>query len=153
MIRSCGWKGKKIIGLDLAVTLLPFFIMEATNFTLDNDWLVTNHSLLQQAFENSLCAQWSSPKWTPSVLSQINSVWTPLLRVHELGLIWPPYMWKIECSWWGAFLGVPPGCLICKFDINLISSDRNGSTCKATFSPTGCYQTTIIVSTVKDPAG
>ena len=32
----------------------------------------------------------------------------PLLRVHEVGLIWPPYTWKIECSWWGTFLGVPP---------------------------------------------
>ena len=34
-----------------------FSFVEASNFTLDSDWLVTNHSLLLQVCDNTLCTQ------------------------------------------------------------------------------------------------
>ena len=82
LVKKLRWKEKKPstwfwFGCDF-ITI--FFFMEASNVTLDSDCIVTNHSTMRQVCDNPLCTQWSSPKWTPIALAQINSV----------GLIWPP---------------------------------------------------------------
>ena len=45
----------------------------------------------------------------PFAPAQVNTVWIPISHGCEIGLIWaPPYTWRIECSWWGTYLAVPP---------------------------------------------
>ena len=110
MIRSCGWNEKRIfIALGLAVTdFLPFSSLWKLPTPL---WIVTGKSQITHYSYRYVK--------TPYALNEAVQMHPYCTCPNQLSLNTPiactwsrpnmtPYTWKIECSWWGTFLRVPP---------------------------------------------